>query len=88
MILPIDPDNPARPANLAAWEQLGHWEKPLLTLFAADFVGSAMGPERLIEHIPGAARQPHAGIPATNFYLLEDAGEELVRRTCEFIAVT
>ena len=80
MILPIDPDNPARPANLAAWEKLGSHTKPVLTLFA--------GPESLIEHIPGAAGQAHAGIPNTSFYLIEDAANELARRSIEFIRAT
>jgi haloalkane dehalogenase len=86
MILPIDLDDPARPANLAAWEQLAQWEKPVLTLFSENFLGSSMGPERLIEHIPGAQGQPHAGIPDTSFYIVEDAYKELTRRTVEFAA--
>jgi haloalkane dehalogenase len=86
MILPIDPDDPARPANLAAWEQLAHWEKPLLTLFSENFLGTSMGPERLIEHIPGAQNQAHVGIPNTSFYIIEDATTELARRTTEFMA--
>jgi haloalkane dehalogenase len=88
MILPIDPDNPARPANLAAWEKLGSYTKPVLTLFAASFLGTSTGPENLIEHIPGAAGQPHAGIPDTSFYLIEDAAAELARRSIDFIRAT
>jgi haloalkane dehalogenase len=85
MILPIDTDNPARPANLAAWEQLGYFHKPVLTLFAASFLGTSTGPEKLIRHIPGAAHQPHAGIDGTSFYIVEDAWEELARRVIAFI---
>ena len=88
VILPIDPDNPARPANLAAWEQLAHWEKPVLTLFAETFIGTSMGPEKLIEHIPGAQGQAHAGLADTGFYIIEDAADELARRTREFLAAT
>ena len=86
MILPIDLDNPARPANLAAWEKLASWEKPVLTLFAENFLGSSMGPDKLLEHIPGCAGQPHAGIPNTNFYIIEDAAPELARRSLDFIS--
>ena len=88
MILPIDVDNPARPANLAAWEKLGQYHKPVLTLFAASFLGTSTGPERLIAHIPGAANQAHAGIPNTSFYIVEDAWEELGRRSIAFIRST
>ena len=86
MILPIDEDNPARPANLAAWEKLAGYTKPVLTLFSSSFNNSAMGPERLLEHIPGTAGQPHAGIKNANFYIVEDAGPELARRVIEFAA--
>jgi len=85
IILPIDSDNPARPANLAAWEQLAAYTKPLLTLFSASFMGNSMGPERLIEHIPGAQGQPHAGIDNAGFYIVEDATPELAQRTIDFI---
>jgi haloalkane dehalogenase len=88
MILPIDPDNPARPANLAAWDKLSRYEKPVLTLYSEAFLGTSTGPERLIEHIPGAKNQPHAGIPNTSFYLVEDAWQELADRTIDFIGST
>jgi haloalkane dehalogenase len=84
IILPIDLDNPARPANLVAWEKLGSYEKPVLTLFAASFRAGPMGPQRLIDHIPGAAGQPHAMLENTSFYIVEDAPEDLARRVIEF----
>lgn len=87
MILPIDADDPAAPANRAAWERLAHWEKPALTLFSAAFAGSAMGPERLLAHLPGCRGQAHALLPETNFYLVEDAGPELARRTLAFMGL-
>lgn len=88
MILPIEPNDPARPANLAAWEKLAEWDKPTLTLFAAMFIGTSMGSERLIEHMPGANGQPHAGLDNTSFYIVEDASEELAERVIAFIAAT
>jgi haloalkane dehalogenase len=88
MILPIDTDNPARPANLAAWEKLGEYRKPVLTLFAASFLGTSTGPEKLINHIPGATYQPHAGIVDTSFYIVEDAWRELAQRVIAFIRST
>jgi len=84
MILPIELDDPARPTNLAAWDRLAECNKPLLTLFSADFIGSSMGPEKLLEHIPGAAGQPHAAIQNAGFYIVEDAGPELAQRVIEF----
>jgi hypothetical protein len=57
----------------------------VLTLFAASFLGTSTGPEKLIAHIPGSANQAHTGIANTSFYIIEDAWEELGRRSIAFI---
>jgi haloalkane dehalogenase len=87
MILPIELEDPARPANLAAWDALGNWQKPLLTLYSADFMGTAMGPEALQAHVPGATNQAHAGIKNAGFYIIEDAGPDLARRVVKFATI-
>lgn len=78
-LVPTDPDDPAVPANRAAWARLGRWEKPFLCVFGANdpILGKADRP--LIAHVPGAAGQPHARIRAGHF-LQEDAGPELAQR--------
>ncbi len=85
MILPVLPDDAAVPANRAAWDALGRWDRPVLTLFSASFAGTAMGPERLLAHLPGCAGQPHALLPEAGFYIVEDQPDELARRTVEFV---
>jgi haloalkane dehalogenase len=85
MILPISADDPASPANTAAWERLATWTRPVLTLYSKEFAGSAMGPERVLAHIPGCRGQPHALLDA-GFYIVEDAPEELARRLIDFAA--
>jgi haloalkane dehalogenase len=87
MILPIELDDPARPANLAAWDTLAEWQKPFLTLYSADFLGSTMGPEKLQEQVPGSTGQAHAGIKNAGFYIVEDAGPELAQRVSEFSTI-
>lgn len=86
MILPILPDDPAAIANFRAWEVLANWQKPVLTLYSAAFAGSAMGPERLLAHLPGARGQDHALLPDCSFYLVEDQTAELARRIAAFAA--
>ena len=83
-LVPISTDDPATPANREAWEVLGAWEKPLLTLFgAADpILGKADKP--LQEHVPGAAGQPHARLDGSHF-VQEDVGVEIARRTVAWI---
>lgn len=82
-LVPTSPDDPAVPANRAAWDALGRWEKPVLCVFGRNdpILGKADGP--LIAHIPGAAGQPHARIAAGHF-IQEDAGPELVRRLLDW----
>ena len=78
-LVPTSPDDPAVPANRAAWDALGRWEKPCLAIFGQrdPLLGKADRP--LIKHIPGAAGQPHARINASHF-IQEDSGPELADR--------
>ncbi len=84
MILPISPDDPAVPANQVAWQKLASWDKPVLTLFSADFAGSSMGPEKILNHIPGIQGQKHALLNNAGFYIVEDKSAELAERLMEF----
>jgi haloalkane dehalogenase len=78
-LVPTSPDDPAVPANRAAWEKLGQWDKPFLCVFGArdPILGRADRP--LIQHVPGAAAQPHARINGSHF-VQEDCGPELAER--------
>ncbi len=82
-LVPTSPEDPAVPANRAAWEVLGHWDKPVLCVFGTrdPILGKADRP--LISHIPGAQGQPHARISASHF-IQEDAGPELARRLLDW----
>jgi haloalkane dehalogenase len=83
-LVPTSPDDPAVPSNRAAWERLGRWEKPFLTLFGDSdpILGRADKP--LQSHVPGAAGQPHARVPGGHF-VQEDAGVEIAERTIAWI---
>ena len=78
-LVPTEPDDPAIPANRAAWDALGRWDKPFLCVFGArdPILGRADKP--LIAHVPGAAGQPHARINGSHF-IQEDCGPELAER--------
>ena len=86
-LVPTSVDDPAVPANRAAWARLGEWEKPFLTLFGRKdpILGRADRP--LQEHVPGAAGQPHARLDGGHF-VQEDVGPEIARRTVEWMAAT
>lgn len=84
-LVPTSPDDPAVPANRAAWAKLGAWDKPFLTLFGAKdpILGRADGP--LQQHVPGAQGQPHARLAGSHF-VQEDAGVEIAERTLRWMA--
>jgi len=84
-LVPISPRDPALTANRAAWDALGRWQKPFLTVFS-DRDPIMRGGERLFQqHVPGAAGQPHS-TPHAGHFLQEDAGPDLARRINELIA--
>ena len=86
-LVPTGDDDPALPANRGAWEVLGRWEKPFLTLFGAQdpILGRADRP--LQQHVPGAHGQPHARLSGSHF-VQEDQGPELARRTIALVRST
>ncbi|MBO0930983.1 haloalkane dehalogenase [Fibrella aquatilis] len=78
-LVPTRPDDPAAPANRAAWQVLMQWQKPLLTCFSDHDPITAGGDKVMQKLIPGAAGQPHITLSGGHF-LQEDAGEEWARR--------
>ena len=85
-IVPIDPDDPAVPANRAAWEKLREWKKPFLTAFSDRDAIMRGGDRKFQKEVPGAAGQPHTTIRGAGHFLQEDQGEQLARVLCQFIA--
>jgi haloalkane dehalogenase len=78
-LVPAHEQDPAVPANRAAWEALGQWRKPFLTAFASrDPI--TRGADRLLQaHIPGARGQPHTTVRAAGHFIQEDQGEALAQ---------
>jgi haloalkane dehalogenase len=75
-LVPTDQTDPAVPANRAAWDVLGRWNKPFLTLFGKNdpILGRADRP--LQEHVPGSKGQPHERFWGGHF-VQEDRGDYL-----------
>ena len=84
-LVPMDPDEPALPANREAWAALGRWEKPFLTAFGKKDPILGFADRLLQRHVPGAAGQPHRELPSASHFVQEDAGEELAALTAEFV---
>jgi haloalkane dehalogenase len=86
-LVPISSRDPGVAANRAAWDVLGQWQKPFLTVFS-DRDPIMRGGQRVFQqHVPGAAGQPHS-TPHAGHFLQEDAGPDLARAINELIAAT
>jgi haloalkane dehalogenase len=76
-LVPASPDDPAAPANRAAWEVLKRWEKPLICAFG-DRDPVTRGADRVLKDlVPGAAGQPHVTLEGAGHFSQEDAGPRL-----------
>jgi haloalkane dehalogenase len=86
MLIAVQPDNPGVPANREAWERLGRFDKPFLTLFGAEDPVTQGGEKRLQEHVPGAAGQAHHVFPGASHFVQEDVPDGLVERILAFVS--
>ena len=84
-LVPIIPDNPAIPANRAAWEMLSGFNKPFLTAFSDSDPVTRGGEKRFISTVPGAAGQNHTIIKGGGHFLQDDVADELAAVVIEFI---
>jgi haloalkane dehalogenase len=85
-LVPIMPDNPAIPANRAAWRVLEQWQKPFLTAFSDSDPVTAGAHLRFQQQVPGAANQPHVTIKGAGHFLQEQAPQELAAAIIRLIA--
>ncbi|MBJ7471050.1 MAG: haloalkane dehalogenase, partial [Solirubrobacteraceae bacterium] len=86
-LVPVNERNPAIPANRAAWEVLGNWHKPLLTVFSDRDPIMRGGHKAFQRHVPGASGMPHTTTHGGHF-LQEDAGPQLAAQINALIAAT
>ncbi len=84
-LVPTKPDDPAAPANRAAWEALRRWDRPFLTAFSDGDPITQRGDLIFKRAIPGAKGQPHTTIENAGHFLQEDQGEKLAEVVVRFI---
>jgi haloalkane dehalogenase len=85
LLVPATPEDPAAPANRAAWEALSRWEKPFLCAFSDSDPVTKGADAPMREKIPGAAGQSHVTIAGAGHFLQEDKGEELADVVSGFV---
>lgn len=88
MLVPTSPDDPASPANRAAWESLHGYQRPFLCAFSDSDPVTGGADTALRAHIPGADGQPHTTIAGGGHFLQEDRGEELATVIVDFVTAT
>jgi haloalkane dehalogenase len=85
-LVPIAPDDPAAPANRAAWEVLSSLEQPFVCAFGDSDPITAGGAAVLQKMIPGANGQPHETLEHVAHFCQEDAPERLAEIVLEVAA--
>jgi haloalkane dehalogenase len=73
-LVPMEPDNPAVPDNVAAWESLSRFEKPFLVAFSDSDPITGGGDKPFHDRVPGTKGQPHGTIEGAGHFLQEDKG--------------
>ena len=84
-LVPSTPDDPASPANRAAWNVLTAWRKPFLTAFSNRDPITRGADRAFVERVPGAAGERHTVIRNAGHFLQEDKGPELADVVIDFV---
>ncbi|MGB0112412.1 MAG: haloalkane dehalogenase [Ilumatobacteraceae bacterium] len=85
LLVPIDADDPAVPANRAAWGVLERWTKPVLTLWTPDDTVLGHLQQSFVDRIPGAAGQPHQTFEPGGHFLQDDHGEAVAAAVVDWL---
>jgi haloalkane dehalogenase len=84
-LVPNTPNDPAAPANRAAWERLSTLDVPFLCAFSDGDPITRGGDRWMRSRIPGASGRPHPTIEGAGHFLQEDRPVELGRVVAEFV---
>jgi haloalkane dehalogenase len=82
--VPVSPYDPESAENIKAWDVLGKWKKPFLTVFSENDPVTRGGDKYLQARIPGCEGQNHILLPGGHF-IQEESSEELCRIIIDFV---
>ncbi|HEY2448141.1 MAG TPA: haloalkane dehalogenase, partial [Mycobacterium sp.] len=88
MLVPTSPDDPAAPANRAAWAALADYDRPFLCAFSDSDPITRGADAVLATHVAGARHHRPVTIEDAGHFLQEDKGEDLARVVAEFVSGT
>ena len=85
LLVPTGPDDPAVPANRAAWAVWEQWTKPVLTLWAPGDMVLGHLQSSFVDRIPGAAGQPHRTFEPGGHFIQDDRGEDVAAAVLDWM---
>jgi len=85
-LVPSSPDDPASADNIAAWEVLERFERPVATAFSDADPITAGGDAPFRSRIPGAAQAPHITIAGGGHFLQEDRPGEVAAAILQVVS--
>jgi haloalkane dehalogenase len=88
LLVPTGPDDPAVPANQAAWQVLEGWTKPVLTLWCPDDRVLGEYQSVFVDRIPGAQGQPHQTFTPGGHFIQDEQGEAVAAAIVDWLAST
>jgi haloalkane dehalogenase len=88
VLVPIAPDDPAVPAQRAAWEGLQRFERPFLTAFGDSDPITGGGDAIFQRLVPGAKGQPHRTISGGGHFIQEDRPAEAAQAIIDLVRAT
>lgn len=86
LLVPTSPDDPAVPANKAAWQVLEGWTKPVLTLWCPDDRVLGEYQSAFVDRIPGAQGQPHQTFSPGGHFIQDEQGEAVAAAMVDWLA--
>jgi haloalkane dehalogenase len=86
--VPSSADDPARAANLKAWDVFRNWKKPFLTAFGNRDPITSGAEKNFQAEVPGAKGQPHTTVEGGKHFIQETNGKELAEIIINFIKQT
>lgn len=84
-LVPMEPDNPAVPDNVAAWESLERFDRPFLVAFSDGDPITRGGDRVFHDRVPGTAGQPHTTIEGAGHFLQEDKGPLIAEKLLQWM---
>lgn len=83
--VPMLPDDPSLPKQIAAWKVFSEWRKPFLCAFTDNDPVTAGADAMFKARIPGAEGQPHQTIEGGGHFLQEARGKVLAEIVANFV---